>query len=363
MLLKERGHEVFGIHMRFLPSPGDGDEEIGRLVAQREEVLRELAAKCGIALTIVNLREQFDKAVVIPFIEAYRRGLTPNPCIQCNPRIKFGLLQGEALRLGAERLATGHYVRLVSPGHSGTHRFQLRRANDPSKDQSYFLMGLSQEQMAHACFPLGELTKRETLAWAEGTGMKPLISEDSQEICFIPSGSYSDFLRKRTGSDRALRGGPILDLEGNRLGEHKGIYSYTVGQRRGLGIPSTEPYYVIGIEPENNALRIGRAKDLFSETCTVSKVNWVSISRPEGPITCQVRIRNLHKPAPAEVSPIDDNSVRVRFFTPQRAVTPGQAAVFYADDLLLGGGMIERGRKSKVDLSTNVPLGKREPLT
>ena len=332
---------MFGIHMRFLPSPGDGGE-IDRLVAQREEVLLELAAKCHIALTIVDLREQFDKAVVVPFIEAYRRGLTPNPCILCNPRIKFGLLQDEALGLGAERLATGHYVRIFPPARSDSDRFQLRRANDPSKDQSYFLMGLSQEQLAHSCFPLGELTKSETLAWAEQTGVKSLISEDSQEICFIPSGSYPDFLRRRAGGDQAPRGGPILDLDGNLLGEHKGIYSYTVGQRRGLGIPSTEPYYVIGIEPGRNALRIGRAKDLYSEMCIVSKVNWVSISRPETPITCQVRIRNLHKPAPAEVSLVDDNSVRVRFSTPQRAVTPGQAAVFYADDLLLGGGMIER---------------------
>jgi tRNA-uridine 2-sulfurtransferase len=340
ILLKEHGHSVFGIHMRFLPSPGDGSD-IAQLVAKREDLLSELADRSKIPLTIIDLREQFHASVIIPFIEAYRQGLTPNPCINCNPKMKFGLLLNAALERGADRLATGHYVRLVSPA-SGSGRFQLLRAKDPSKDQSYFLMGLSQEQLARALFPLGGYTKQETIAWAEQAGLKPLVTEDSQEICFIPSGAYPDFVRTRTGVDLAESKGPILDLAGNRLGDHKGIYSYTVGQRRGLGIPSTEPYYVIRIEPETNAVRVGRSGDLLCENFTLAGVNWVSIACPDKPILCSVRIRNQHRPAPAEVIPLTNTTASVRLLEPQRAVTPGQAAVFYSEDILLGGGTIMR---------------------
>ncbi|MHC1727178.1 MAG: tRNA 2-thiouridine(34) synthase MnmA [Syntrophobacteraceae bacterium] len=343
-LLQEEGHEVFGIHMRFLPSSGKGGE-FAAMVAEREQLLLELAAKCGITTTIVDLREKFDSTVIMPFIEAYRQGLTPNPCIDCNPKVKFGFLLDEALKLGADKLATGHYVRLSSPA-SGAGRFQLKRGRDSAKDQSYFLMGLSQEQLSRAVFPLGGYTKDETRAWAKQTGLGALISEDSQEICFIPSGAYSDFVRSRVATTAEEVDGPILDLAGNYLGAHKGIYSYTVGQRRGLGIPSTEPYYVVRIEPEENMVRVGRSKDLFCSALTVSGVNWVSIEPPDEPVACQVRIRNLHRPAPAEVTPAEDSTARIRFFEPQRAVTPGQAAVFYSDDLLLGGGIITRPASS-----------------
>lgn len=338
ILLKEQGHSVFGIHMRFLPSPGEGGD-IARIVAERENLLCELAERSEVPLTVVDLREQFHAEVVLPFIEAYRQGLTPNPCINCNPKMKFGLLLEAALERGADRLATGHYARLVPP-EGGSGRFQLLRAKDPRKDQSYFLMGLSRQQLARALFPLGDLTKRETVAWSEQAGLKPLVTEDSQEICFIPSGAYSDFVRTRIGGESVEPGGPILDLAGNVLGEHKGIFSYTVGQRRGLGIPSTEPYYVIRIEPEANVVRVGHSADLFCENFSVSGVNWVSIDRPKKPILCTVRIRNQHRPAPAEVTPLTDTTAAVRLVEPQRAVTPGQAAVFYSDEILLGGGTI-----------------------
>ncbi len=337
VLLRAQGHDVFGIHMRCLPSPG----EVSRTVAEQESLLRQLAARCQIPMTIVDLREQFDSLVVRPFVEAYMRGLTPNPCIECNPKVKFGLLLDEALKLGAERLATGHYARLVPPAKTNQN-FQLMRGKDPAKDQSYLLMGLNQQQLARALFPLGEHTKQQTLAWAEQTGIKPMLTEDSQEICFIASGGYTDFVRKRTGGACGTQSGPILDLSSNLLGRHNGIHSYTVGQRRGLGIASTAPYYVVRIEPESNAVRVGRAKDLFCETFTISHVNWLSIDCPDEPISCRVRIRNLHRPAPAELTPLGETSALVRFFEPQRAVTPGQAAVFYSDDLLLGGGIIDR---------------------
>ena len=340
LLLREEGHEVFGIHMRCLPCPGESGED-NRTAAERERPLQQLAARCRIPVTIIDLREQFDALVVRPFVEAYMHGLTPNPCIECNPRVKFGLLLDEAIRLGAERMATGHYARLDPP--AGTNRsFQLRCGKDPAKDQSYFLMGLNQQQLARALFPLGEHTKRQTLAWAEQTGIKPLLTEESQEICFIASGNYTDFVQNRHDGVWTAQSGPILDLSDNLLGRHNGIHSYTVGQRRGLGISSTAPYYVIRIEPESNVVRVGRSKDLLCDMFTAGRVNWVSIDCPEEPITCQVRIRNLHRPAPAEVTPLGTAAVRVRFFEPQRAVTPGQAAVFYSDDLLLGGGIIDR---------------------
>ncbi|MFZ2445547.1 MAG: tRNA 2-thiouridine(34) synthase MnmA [Syntrophobacteraceae bacterium] len=353
VLLKEQGHDVFGVHMRLLP-PAEGDAGIARMLARREELLHELAARCGIPLTLVDLRKEFESYVISPFIEAYRQGLTPNPCINCNPKIKFGLLLDKALELGAERLATGHYARLAPPGGpnadagmwerlaaASPERYQLRRAKDPAKDQSYFLMGLSQEQLARAVFPLGDHFKRDTLAWAEAAGLRSLITEDSQEICFIVSGKYPDFVRMRA-RDGLPPGGPILDMAGNRVGEHKGIYMYTVGQRRGLGIASTEPYYVVGLEPETNAVRVGRADDLFCESFRVVGVNWVSALPPDEPVLCQVRLRNQHRPARAEAAPLGRDAVSVRFFEPQRAVTPGQAAVFYAGDLLLGGGIIAR---------------------
>lgn len=340
VLLKERGLDVFGIHMRFLPLPGDGGDGAG-LVAKREDLLRELAARCEIPLVVVDLRERFQSSVIVPFVEAYRRGLTPNPCIRCNPDVKFGPLLDEAIALGAQKLATGHYARLSPPGGAGSRRYRLLRAEDCAKDQSYFLMGLRQEQLARALFPLGGHTKRETTAWAERAGMKPLVSGESQEICFIQSGSYAEFLRKRAGGPD-VPGGPILDLDGNVLGEHKGIHAYTVGQRRGLGIPSTEPYYVVRIEPETNAVRIGRARDLFRSTFFVSDLNWVSIEPPSGPIRCEVRIRNQHRPVAAEVTPLGEASASVRLPEPQRAVTPGQAAVFYSGALLLGGGTIAK---------------------
>lgn len=340
VLLKEWGHSVFGIHMRFLPAPADGDD-VARLVGEREDLLRKLAETSGVPLTVVDLRERFQEQVVLPFIAAYRQGLTPNPCITCNPKMKFGMLLKAALEHGAERLATGHYARIVPPS-GASDRFQLLRARDTGKDQSYFLLGLSQEQLARALFPLGGFMKHETVAWSAETGLKPLVTEDSQEICFIPSGTYSDFVRKRIGEESIESRGPILDLAGNTLGEHKGIYSYTIGQRRGLGIPSTEPYYVIRIEAEANAVRVGRAGDLSCESFSVSDVNWVSIDRPAKPFSCSVRIRNLHRPAPAEVTPITGDTASVRFVQPQRAVTPGQAAAFYSDEILLGGGIIAR---------------------
>lgn len=337
-LLKERGHEVFGVHMRLLPAGGNGLP--GRDAADGKDLLlAELAARLDIPLIFADLQADFEELVIRPFIEAYLEGLTPNPCVLCNPRIKFGRLLQEARRAGAQRLATGHYARILPPDESSP-RFRLCRAVDPAKDQSYFLYNLTQEQLASAILPLGSRLKRDVKLWAEEAGFSGFIPEESQEICFIPSGSYQEFLASRTGSNRTPAAGPIVDVNGKVLGEHRGLFAYTVGQRRGLGIASSAPYYVVALEPATNTVRIGRADDLFCREFRATGVNWVSISRPETPLRCQVRIRNQHAPAPACVSPQGERDAVVRFEQPQRAVTPGQAAVFYDGDFLLGGGTI-----------------------
>lgn len=327
--------------MRLFPSDGE-EARTAHVLAAREMLLRELASRCDIPLEFIDMRSEFQSLVISPFIDAYLRGMTPNPCVTCNPAIKFGLLLNEALKRGAQRLATGHYAQLTPPGMTGTGRFQIRRAKDNSKDQSYFLMGLTQEQLALSLFPLGAQSKRQTIAWAEERGLKPLITEDSQEICFILHEKYTEFLARHAGG-KVLSEGPILDMAGNRIGTHKGIYSYTVGQRRGLGVPSTQPYYVVRIEPETNTIRVGGKDDLLCGEFLVSRLNWVSVEAPSEPFRCEVRIRNLHRPARAEVTPRPANTASIRFMEPQRAVTPGQAAVFYSDDLLLGGGIISPG--------------------
>jgi len=353
-LLKSEGHDVFGVHMRIRPDspPGvrDGSSDVRRAweppIKDPGEILEELASSLRIPLTFVDLREAFERLVIAPFLNAYLHGLTPNPCITCNPEIKFGLLLEEARRRGAERLATGHYARVLPPD-PGSNRYRLCRARDPGKDQSYFLYGLGQEQLASAVFPLGDHLKKEVLQWADEAGYAGSIPEESQEICFIPSGGYPRFLQDRLDLSSLSVKGPIVDLEGNLLGEHKGIFAYTVGQRRGLGIASSAPYYVVGLDAAANTVRVGRAQDLFRRELRAERVRWVSIAPPSEPIPCRVRIRNLHAPAAALVTPLGSNEVHVRFDEPQRAVTPGQAAVFYDGDLVLGGGTIRMEEDGK----------------
>lgn len=335
-LLKEAGHDVFGLHMVLTPS------ERGDSAGSSEPPVRlaALAASLGIPLITVDLTDRFEALVIRPFVEAYRRGHTPNPCIVCNPTIKFGLLMEEALRLGADAFATGHYAGIEPPA-SGGSLFSLVRAADPQKDQSYFLYRLSQRQLSKTLFPLRERLKKDVRAWAERSGFCPEVPEESQEICFIPSGGYREFMESRQGVEPLPASGPILDMEGKMLGEHKGIYAYTVGQRRGLGLPSSAPYYVIRIEPERNAVRIGRAADLLRGRFLVRDIAWTSVVATDGPFRCRVRIRNQHNPAPASVVPLSPQEAWVTLDEPQRAVTPGQSAVFYDGDVVLGGGIIQ----------------------
>ena len=320
-----------------------------------------------IPFQIMDLRKVFGRYVIDYFCQEYQHGWTPNPCIACNQHIKFGALLNKVLSQGIDYIATGHYARIsqshgpelklraqrggseitedfakdnLQPLKQVQGKYHLLKGVDVSKDQSYFLYRLSQAQLAQTLLPLGDSSKEASRRWAEAAGFAPLIEPESQEICFIPGGHYADFLRRQAASNAGNDDGPIVDRDGTVLGRHHGIFNYTIGQRRGLGIPSTEPYYVLTIEPETHTVVVGRAGDLNVSECRVREVHWVSIEPSERPIDAQVRIRNQHRPAAAIIEPTADDAVRVRFETPQRAVTPGQAAVFYQGDLLLGGGTI-----------------------
>ena len=336
-LLKQQGHEVIAVHMRILPGSSAQDP----VTNKKESVVKELARRLGIPLRIVNLQESFEALVIQPFRHAYLEGLTPNPCVVCNRAVKFGILLEKARKWGAQKLATGHYARLIPP-NGNNPRYRLLRGKDLNKDQSYFLYGLSQVQLAQIILPLGNTTKQESYKWAEENGFLSLIKEESQEICFIPHRNYREFMASSGPSQTTNNVGLIVDTEGNVLGTHKGIFNYTIGQRRGLGISSKVPYYVVALNPHTNTVIVGRSSDLFRSTFRVSTVNWVSIDKPSEPIRALVRIRNQHQPAPATLIPSHGDSVIVHFQTPQRAITPGQSAVFYQEDVVLGGGIIAR---------------------
>jgi tRNA-specific 2-thiouridylase len=328
LLLKEYVHKVLALHMILRPedSPEPGEHIV------------QLADRLNVPLHVVDLRRPFRQQVIRPFLEAYRRGKTPNPCVICNPSIKFTLLQEEAVKLGATTLATGHYVRLLRDESDGSLR--LFRGRDRRKDQSYFLYRLGQEQLARTFFPLGNYLKSEVRKLATDAGMKEHYRPESQEICFISDRDYRAFLEEHLGSD--LPGpGPVVDLKGQKLGEHEGIHRYTIGQRRGLGIPSSAPYYVIGLEPDTNTIRVGRESDLRRREMLVTDVNWIATSPPTSELQVLVQIRSRHRESPALLKPTAGGTL-VSFLEPQKAITPGQSAVFYSEEEVVGGGFIEQ---------------------
>jgi tRNA-specific 2-thiouridylase len=341
-LLKDRGHQLIGIH--FLtgfetdattdasPHSTAGDAYPVEIRARR--LLAPMAAQLDIPLHIIDLRDDFKRLVVDYFLGAYREGRTPNPCLKCNPSIKFGLLFDKAKGLGATHMATGHYARL-KPAADG--RLRLLRGIDRDKDQSYFLARLRQDQLRASVFPLGGYTKEQTRQMALTRGFRPAVGQESQDICFINAGSYKTFLEQQTGV--AADPGPIVDTEGKHLGTHNGLYRFTIGQRRGIDCPSSAPYYVVRMDAADNRLVVGRKTDLSTETFEVESINWI-IPRPESPIAVDVRIRYRHQAVPATLTPIGRADALVRLDAAQSAVTPGQGAVFYDGDEVLGGGWI-----------------------
>jgi tRNA-specific 2-thiouridylase len=326
LLLKEAAYEVLGIHMRLWESPRLDYQ------AQRAENICRIS---GIPYHQVDLQEEFESHVVDYFCQEYQQGRTPNPCVACNHYVKFGLLLDKALSLGADYLATGHYAK-VEHSRDG-HR--LLKAADTSRDQSYFLYTLTQEKLGHVLFPLGEYSRDEVKQMAKQARL-PTATRSSQDICFISQKNYGAFLSQRFST----LPGDIVDTRGQRLGQHRGIAFYTVGQRHGLGLASGQPLYVLRIEPESNRIVLGLEKELYSQKLTAQKLNWISGKAPREPVAVKAKIRYKSKEAEAILSCRND-SVDVHFAQPQKAITPGQAVVFYNLDEVLGGGIIYQTEK------------------
>jgi len=328
LLLKQAGYEVLGLHMHLWDS-SHSEHQVGEA--------KSICSTLNIPFHIVDLHKEFEHHVVDYFCQEYQEGWTPNPCVACNQYIKFGFLLDKALSLGADYLATGHYAK-IEHSKNGYH---LLKGADASKDQSYFLYTLSQEKLRYILFPLGEYTKAEVKQKAVGSGLipdrgLPVTAKPSQDICFIYQKNYHAFLHQRF-TDIV---GDIVDTQGKLLGHHQGIAHYTIGQRHGLGLASSKPLYVIKIEPGLNRIVLGEEKELYSQKITSRKLSWVAGEPPPEPITITAKIRYKSRAAEAILFPKGD-SADICFSQPQRAVTPGQAIVFYKSDEVLGGGTIE----------------------
>ena len=341
-LLQDQGHQVIGLHFLSgyeagIPSAGASldKQTFAAIEDHSRRTLHPMADQLKIPLHIIDLRIEFRNRVVNYFVETYAKGQTPNPCLVCNPSIKFDVLLKAARALGASKIASGHYARIEMAGDG---KSRLLRGIDNKKDQSYFLSRLSQEQLASIILPLGNLTKAHTRRIARRRGLIPVTAQESQDICFIKYGTYGDFLTRQTGF--IPKPGPIEDVEGRLLGNHKGLHQFTIGQRRGINIPAVEPYYVVRMDPRRNCLIVGNKKNLFSDQCRVSHINWIS-GPPDEPTQVMTRVRYRHKAVAATITPIQTDCVEVRFETPEPAITPGQGAVFYRGEEVLGGGWIE----------------------
>jgi tRNA-specific 2-thiouridylase len=335
-VLKQKGYDVFGLTLQLATGPSR--------CCSIEDVrdARSVARLLGIPHYVVPMQDPFREAVIETFLREYEAGRTPNPCAVCNPKIKFGSLMERAFALGAEKLATGHYAVVSRDPHTG--RYQLRRGKERGKDQSYFLARLSQEQLSRAWFPVGNFPKKKTRALAERYGLPVAAKRDSQEACFIPETGVAAFIE--TERNRAYPPGPIVRADGTVVGSHRGIIGVTVGQRKGLGIATGEKTYVIRIDADKNTVVVGGESELYQKVLMGKEAQWVSIPEIGGPIRMKVRIRYRHISQWAVVSPGPGGRVRVVFDKAQRAVTPGQLAVFYLEDRVMGSAWIESaGRK------------------
>jgi tRNA-specific 2-thiouridylase len=301
---------------------------------------RSVAARLGIPYYVLNFQTDFEGAVVREFVEAYRNGRTPSPCVLCNSQMKFDHLMRVAAEVEAERVATGHYARIRYDAAADRHL--LLRARDRNKDQSYFLFELDQQQLGRAMFPLGDMDKARVREIARSQGLKTADKPESQEICFVPDGDYAAFIERHFPAPASSAGceGEIVDSSGRVLGEHKGIHRFTIGQRRGLGIAHAKPLYVIQIHTESNRVVVGPWEELARAGCRVIRPNWIAVPELSEPMRVSAKIRSRHVEGAATIVPETDGSVRVDFDTPQHAVCPGQACVFYQEDVVVGGGWI-----------------------
>ncbi len=337
-LLKEQGYEVIGVTMQVWPDMPDEriEREGGCCSLSAAEDARRVASSLGIRHYVINFKDVFTEKVIDYFIDEYVRGRTPNPCIACNKYIKFDALLKKALELDAFYVATGHYAK--TDYDKSTGRYFIRKARDDNKDQTYVLYNLSQYQLEHTLFPLGDFKKTEIRDMARKLGMRVAEKPDSQEICFVEDNDYAGYIEKEAG-DRVFAG-DIVDKSGNVLGRHKGIAYYTIGQRRGLGISSGHPLYVIDIDSGNNRVVVGGNEDLLGDELIAGDVNFMPFETLKDGMAIDAKIRYKSMESPAIISPLEDGKVNVKFFKKQRAITPGQAVVFYDGDILTGGGTI-----------------------
>lgn len=336
LLTRQAGYEGIGCTMRLYDNDEAGvPREKGCCSLSDVEDARAVAYRLGMPYYVFNFCDAFRDTVLRDFVESYTHGRTPNPCIECNRCMKFAKLLERAEMLGCEVLVTGHYARIEQENG----RYTLKKALDPAKDQSYVLYMLTQEQLAHVRFPLGALTKTEVRALAAENGFGNAHKQDSQDLCFVPDGDYPAAICRLRG--RAPAPGDFVDGAGHVLGRHKGIEFYTVGQHKGLGLATDEPLYVLAVDAAANTVTLGRNDELFKASAMVGAVNWVAGAAPEGPVRCAAKVRYRQTEQPATVTPTGPGTARLEFDAPQRAITPGQAAVFYDGDAVLGGGKIE----------------------
>lgn len=340
-LLKEEGYQVIGATMQIWPSnklAGEADRFGGCCGLDAVLDAKKVAHRLGIPHYVMDFKDLFERKVIYDFCREYSMGRTPNPCIRCNKHIKFDALLSRARELEAGYVATGHYARIERDGVSG--RYLLRKGVDRGKDQSYVLYMMSQDQLKHALMPLGSFTKERVRQMAQELGLPLANKSESQEICFIPDGDYTGFIKEYI--PLGAKPGPILDRGGNTLGEHQGILSYTIGQRKGLGISATEPLYVVAIDRERNAVTVGSRREVYGGELVAADLNWIAIESLGQSLEIKARIRYRHQEADAELTPLlNGGTVRVKFKKPQMAITPGQAVVFYHEDTVVGGGTIE----------------------
>jgi len=346
-VLQQQGRPIVGLTMqlwnqRRLPElQGNGPAQHRCCSLDDVYDAKRVAQHLNFPHYVVNFEEQFEKRVVRPFVDQYLSGRTPIACTNCNTDVKFEPLLRMARQIGAERLATGHYARIRQNHETGRH--ELWRARDESKDQSYFLWGLSQEQLAGSEFPLGELTKEEVRDLARRANLPVAEKPESMELCFVPTGNYVQFIQaysRERGISLKEDDGEIVTEEGAVIGRHNGVHHFTIGQRKGLGFAAGKPLYVLSIDPEKNRVVVGDDSALRTTVFEVEDVNWVSCAKPEAPMRANVKIRHKHEPSPAIVEALGATRARITFDQPQRAVTPGQAAVFYNEAAVLGGGWI-----------------------
>lgn len=351
-ILKNQGHKVVGFTMQLWNqrrrlSP-DGEPQPSRCCSLDDVYdARLVATEMGFPFYVLNLEEEFERAVVRPFVEDYLSGRTPIPCVSCNTKLKFARLVKVAQEVGADKVATGHYARVEY--NQTSQRYILRKGRDLSKDQSYFLFEMTQKQLAAAVFPLGDMTKAEVRELAREFGINTAEKPESQEICFVPDGNYAGFVEDYAKSEMGLNAenspamaeGKITTTDGQIVGEHGGLHKFTVGQRKGIGIAAPDPLYVVKIDVPLHQLVVGRKDELLGKTFIANGVNWISIAPPDEPVRASVRIRYRAVEAPATITPLGGGEVRVDFDEGQAAITPGQAAVFYDDDAVVGGGWIK----------------------